>query len=469
MPTARSRRKPLHKRKWVWALALLLVAWGVCVGPWPAYSGGYEGTGYAEATFERLDGLDLRAAAGPLRAGAAKVDVTPAVGAPLAGYGGRKPKASAGVRDRVFARAVTFSSGDATVTVVGGDLLLVMPQLREAVLAQLDRPPDELYFTASHTHSGPGGYSSRWVDELVLGECDPAVADRLADGLAEAVRQSRNDLRPATVQFARAAADGEAAGRYVRNRLDKSPGYAAAAALVARDAEGRTIGGVVVFSAHATCLGDENRQVSGDYPGRVARRLEAETGGVVLFAAGAVGSMGPAARSPRGPERLSETADDALAMLRPLVLGGEAGAGIRIQRHPPAKAMTVCSRRLAVDLPPQQYRISARWRLSPVAAGYLHGRRTFLHVLRIGPAVLLGMPCDYSGELARRLDDAETALTPVVTSFNGDYIGYLLPRERYGEDHYESRDMNLFGPACGEYFHALSLRGLERAAEYGGE
>ncbi|MGC9453624.1 MAG: neutral/alkaline non-lysosomal ceramidase N-terminal domain-containing protein [Phycisphaerae bacterium] len=447
----------------------MLVAFWVCVGPWTTYSGGYEGADYAETTFSRLDAADWQPTSGPLRTGAAKVDITPPVGVPLAGYGARKPKESVGIRDRVFARAVSFSNGQSTVTIVGGDILLVTPHLREAILDRLDCPPDEVYFTATHTHSGPGGYSPGLLYELVLGSYDESVAQRLAEGFAEAVRLSRTGMSDATLRFARATAEGDAAGRYVRNRLDESPGYAAAAALVAEGADGRPIGSVVVFPAHATCLGKENRLLSGDYPGLVQSTLEAEAGGVVLFAAGAVGSMAPVMRKPRGDDLVKSAADDALSMLRPLVVNDVSiPKNLRVTRREPVREAEIVSRRLRVDLPAQQYRISRRLRLSPIAASYLHGRRTELHMLRVGPVVLLGMPADFSGELAGELhaEAADMPLTPVVTSFNGDYIGYLLPRRRYYEDHYESMDMNLFGPACGDYFNALSLRAMRKPPEH---
>ncbi|MFP3937418.1 MAG: neutral/alkaline non-lysosomal ceramidase N-terminal domain-containing protein [Phycisphaerae bacterium] len=471
-PQPHQRKKPLYRRRWIWITAAVLAAFWVCVGPWPVHTGGYEDTNYAEATFSRLDAINWQPTRGPLRAGAAKLDITPPVGVPLAGYGGRKPKESVGVRDRIFARAVSFSNGQSTVTILGGDILLVTPNLREAVLERLDVPAEEVYFTATHTHSGPGGYSQSFLYELVLGDYDESVAEQLAEGFAEAVRLSRTEMTDATLRFARASARGASAGRYVRNRLDNSPGYAAAAALVAQDSEGAPIGSVVVFPAHATCLDDESHVLSGDYPGVMQSTLEDQAGGVVLFAAGAVGSMAPVERKPRGEELMQSATEDALAMLRPLVIADvEAPGKLEISRHGPRRETEIISRRLRVDLPVQQYRISRRWRLSPLAAGYLHGRRTELHAVRIGPVVLLGMPCDYSGELAADLDAqaGDVPLTPVVTSFNGDYVGYLLPRRRYWENHYESMDMNLFGPACGEYFNALSLRAMRLMGDYAGK
>ena len=50
----------------------------------------------------------------------------------------------------------------------------------------------------------------------------------------------------------------------------------------------------------------------------------------------------------------------------------------------------------------------------------------------------------------------------VGTSFNGDYVGYLLPQRRYSTPHFETRGENLFGPWCGEYFNEISRRVVAR-------
>jgi len=473
--------RPKRRRRWPWVLGgigLLLAAFVVCVGPWPTYDDGYEGTAYAEATFARIDAWDADAAPGALQAGVAAVEITPSAGEPLAGYSAREPKACSGADEALHAKAITLANGRATVTILGGDILLVLPALRDAILDRLDLPREQVYFTATHTHAGPGGFSGRWVDEIVLGDHDPAVADRLADRFAEAVRRSRADLRPATMELHTLRPTPDRAASYIRNRL---PGDGAAHGTVhvllwrraGRDepagAPGEPAGvplaALVVASPHPTCLGHENRRASADYPGVVQRRLAAAWGCPVLFAAGAVGSMGPAEVEPRGPERMQAVGE---AIVAGVQTGTDAGSGGAESRPLPARrAARIESHVVPVNLPPLQYRLSDDWRLSPIAARYLHGRRTYVHVLRIGEAVLLGMPCDYSGELAVALEAwavEHTALTPVVTSFNGDYIGYVLPPQRYRLDHYEAWDLNVFGPACGAYLDAVARRVLRRWA-----
>ena len=43
----------------------------------------------------------------------------------------------------------------------------------------------------------------------------------------------------------------------------------------------------------------------------------------------------------------------------------------------------------------------------------------------------------------------------VVTRFNGDYVGYVIPAKYYRLDGYEPRTMSFFGPQLPECFMAV--------------
>ena len=102
-------------------------------------------------------------------------------------------------------------------------------------------------------------------------------------------------------------------------------------------------------------------------------------------------------------------------------------------------------------------------RLLPVRA------ETWLQVLRLGDRVWLSTPCDYSGEMALDLKAAArtAGLRAAVTSFNGDYVGYVVPSKYYSLNTYETRTMAFFGPQLPDYFDEL-LRGLVSMAAAGG-
>lgn len=451
METPTPRRRRFYKRKRFWLPATIAVCFVVLVGPWPIYTSSYQGLSYSLRTFDRIDALAIESESGPLRAGYASVDITPPMGEPLAGYGNRRPKESTAVAAQpLYARALSLSAGKRTVTIVGGDFLLFMPQLRQEVLKLTGLAARDVYFTSTHTHSGPGGYSSRWVDQLVLGDYDRAIFGRLAGQFANAIKLSRKDMAPADIAMQLLTAPSDAP--VAVNRMDaKLPAMQSIFDLVtSHPDEWRRTASLMVCPAHATCYGASNTQANGDYLAALERMYAQK--GPYLFAAGAVGSMGPPADRPRGHERA-----EALAKNVDHVLDSE-------DTFEWANQVTLASEIVEVDLPVQQYRFAQGWRLSPVAASYLHGRRTYIHVLRINQFVLLGMPADYSGELAMRLSAqaAATGLTPVVTSFNGDYVGYLLPQERYWTSTTETVGENLFGPWAGEYFNDICLRILGR-------
>ncbi|MBC8155790.1 MAG: hypothetical protein H7Z72_23115, partial [Bacteroidetes bacterium] len=109
-------------------------------------------------------------------------------------------------------------------------------------------------------------------------------------------------------------------------------------------------------------------------------------------------------------------------------------------------------------------RVSADWRVRPWLFHAVYGDYpSDLKALRIGPAVLVGTPCDFSGELVAGLTPvaANRGLNLMITSFNGGYVGYITPDAYYDRDAYETRVMNWFGPGNGAYFSEM-MAGLIR-------
>ena len=53
----------------------------------------------------------------------------------------------------------------------------------------------------------------------------------------------------------------------------------------------------------------------------------------------------------------------------------------------------------------------------------------------------------------------------IVTSFNGDYVGYITEDEHYDHaSHAEVRTMNWVGPYFGEYFSNVIMEGVKKVA-----
>src|SRR5690242_14088696 len=98
--------------------------------------------------------LGLRAESLPLRAGVARVDITPATLMPMYGYANRKCGPANGTHDPLFAKVVVLAVGDSRLAIVTLDLgSVVSENLRREVADKLGIPV--LLIAASHTHSGP--------------------------------------------------------------------------------------------------------------------------------------------------------------------------------------------------------------------------------------------------------------------------------------------------------------------------
>ena len=114
---------------------------------------------------------------------------------------------------------------------------------------------------------------------------------------------------------------------------------------------------------------------------------------------------------------------------------------------------------LEVTLPQPNIRVTDGLRFRPwLATRLVHSQTsTFLQAFRIGDTVWISTPCDFSGELALGIKDSmeRRGHHAVVTSFNGDYVGYVIPARYYHLNGYEPRTMSFFGPNVPDYFDEL--------------
>jgi hypothetical protein len=438
---------------------MALTASLVVVGPWPVDDSTFVGGGPQRRTLGRLDASPKPGPAGPIRVGVAEADLTPAIPRPLAGFIGQVRTPFVGVDTPCMARALTVASASGRVTILTADLLLINARLAGAVVERAGLRPDQVYFTSSHTHGGPGGWGEHPLEMLVAGAYDPAYFETLANQLADVVKRSKGAAEPAELGFVQVQARGRQS-----NRVDPSlPTHDALSALVFRPAvapDGTPpLAILAVFGAHATVSHPVPPRLGGDYPAALVAELKKQTGArSVLFASGAVGDASPA--RPKAPSQRRSA--EALGKL----LAGDLLAALPSARF--ARDVEVGNLRLAVDLPPVRLPFFApKLRFSPLLTWWIADRRTHLHALRLGPAVLVGFPGDYSGHLADRLVESTrpTGLATVATSFDGDFRGYLVSEPVFREKAcYETRWMSFYGPWTGEYFNDLARRMVERLA-----
>ncbi len=400
---------------------------------------------------------------GPLLAGFGMARLTPTLNAaienpergefkqlPLAGFGNRKGKPAEGVHDDVFVKAVSLRVSNKTVVMITADALIIPREVAGAAAAELKRSSglnrEEIYFGATHTHSSIGGWGEGIVAEAFSGGYQPGARAWFANQLALAAKSSLANLRPAS-----AGSTTLHLPQFVRNRLVGSKGRVddALSLLVLRQDGGNTAV-LGAYAAHATVLGGSNMRFSADYPGSWQREMETNGISMALFFAGAVGSHGPVAGG---------------SGYKPADAMGKAMASTalkEIQDIPMTNHIVFLSMGLEVDLPQPHVRLADQWRLRPFISRHLLpvGQRTLLQAFRIGNSIWMSTPCDFSGEIAIPIRESllSRGFQCAITSFNGDYIGYVIPGRYYHLNSYESRTMSFFGPTMPDYFEDLLRR-----------
>ncbi len=443
------------------ALALLIVTGlvlcldGVDYGP-------YFREPYYKETTARLNKLTATniVTRGELAAGFGRALLTPTINAPqddpikgqfralpLAGYGNRHGHPATGVHDDLYVKAVAFRVGNRLGVMVGADALIVPPEVTEIAVARLHQElglsREQIYLSATHSHCSIGGWGEGMVAEGFSGKFQPGSRTWYADRIVTAIRDAVADLRPASFGHGSFAAP-----EYVKNRLVGELGKVDPefSFIVLKQEGGRT-GILGSYAAHATVLSGNMMDFSADYPGCWQRSVEEATGGTAVFLAGEVGSHSPSPGDNgfKGADKM-----------------GKALARKLLEQLPQTKltnSIALAMLGLDVTLPPLNVRLTDGVRLRPwLAAKLLPVREhSFLQGFKLDDSVWVSTPCDFSGELGLRIKETfrSKGQTITMTSFNGDYIGYVVCSRYYHMDGYEPRLMSFFGPNVPDYLEEL--------------
>jgi hypothetical protein len=349
--------------------------------------------------------------------------------------------------------------------------------IRERIAAGTGVGVDRILVACTHTHSGP----DTGLGEFLAGRPLPDHVPGLYDSLVAAGVEAWNRREPARLGWSR----GEA--RIGRNRRIADGPIDPGVELLRVDAvTGRPIAVLFRHSCHGTVRGHENLEISADWPGAAAAVIEAETGAIAPFLLGAHADVDPRTRGLMdiaipgqsvglGAEAVRvlgrEVADAVLARFAdavpgpaderpiraasravhlPIHLGDRTPEDVRAalerRKHDVARALDMSveslprtselfdlANRATRDLPIAearqriaQVRLYIRDKTSPFFVGKRRSLDVEVQVLRIGRAVLLGLPLEPTTAVG--LDWQErigaTGLGAVIGIANG-WLRYL--------------------------------------------
>lgn len=402
-----------------------------------------------------------------LKAGAARVHITPYVGAFLAGFGNRDHGCE-GIHDELFARALALESGETTVAIASCDLIGLTRESVEAIRKQVEAATGiaaaRVMLACTHTHSGPT------MGLLRHPGLDPELVHVIEKKIAGAVVMAHRSLGQA------ALGSGKGRARIGINRRERRPDGSTA---LGKNPEGPTDadvgvvrvdgpGGaplalVVNHACHPVVLGGRNYLVSADYPGQVAALVEGVyPGALCLYLNGCCGNINPTvvggtfeearragmflgAEAIQVAETLRTTSDASLASatavveapLAPLPAAEEA-------RNTVEQRTRVLEDQLARgEISRALY--EADWQRGwarDVMAEYgkterERTRRLEIHALRLGDALLIGTPGETFVEIGLAAKAASPLPKTFVVAYANGNVGYIPTAKAFEEGGYE--------------------------------
>jgi hypothetical protein len=237
---------------------------------------------------------------GALRAGAAKVDISPTKDMfPLVGgqtYGD--------VHDPLYARALVLDNGVSMVAMISVDTTMLQngDELVSALTKELGIPASHLILDATHDHNAPTGGGPGQA-------MNPEQARYFAilkNGVVEAAKQAKARLQPARIGYGTGKAyvntnrDEKIGAGYHMGYSPEGPSDKTVAVMEVTTLAGQPIAvyanyavhGVVMFRVHSR---DGQVEISGDLPGWASNYVEdrLKNNVVALWTPGAAGDQNP--------------------------------------------------------------------------------------------------------------------------------------------------------------------------------
>ena len=444
-----------------------------------------------------------------LSVGFSRVDITPPLGIPIAGY--YQLRLARQVLDPLEASALAVSDGSRTVLIYSVDLLELKNEFCEPIIGfiarELGLPKEHIFIACTHTHTGPQ------LDGDAAPELRKEYFSFITRRLRDAGRFALDDLKPARMGYETAHAPNISFIRRYRMKdgdIHTNPGINNpdvvcpvgeiddSVGVVRFDRESSDSVVIAHFAVHPDTIG--GCVVSADWPGFARRTLEKTLDNVkCLVLNGAIGDVNHVNTSPKGGalNDLEMDFDDCMRGYGHSRHMGRVIAGAVLQvfdkviycdgaRVEAAQAHLLCpSNRPAPEELPGAERIcelhsSGRDAEIPFTGMQLttvvaeaermlelkDGPDAFdllISAVRIGPVALIGIPGEPFSQTGREIQAAWKAGPALPCCCTNGYSNYFPLAKDYLEGGYEARS-SLFKAGVAEAIRDKSVE-LLRALE----
>lgn len=411
-----------------------------------------------QQTYKNLENVKFNSSEGDtiINSGWASVNITPKFSIKMAGYGPRGPYTS--VLDSLYSRAIVFDNGMKEVVIITLDLLLFPGMVKDAIQDSLSNEgflPDEIFLNATHTHNGFGNWEKSLAGKFIFGDFNQGNTNYVIHQTLKSVRLARKNKSAVKIGFRKIDANELVANRLAGEKGKKDPYLR----VISLQKENGSKAIITSFSGHPVNLNADIWEISRDYPGILVDELENEANiDFAMFCAGMVGSHNIDINIAKGHERIRKVGE----LLSEKIIN-------KLDSIDYHEFSNLGGLDVEIKMPSSQLRISNGLRVRNwLFSALLKPLQANIKILEIGNVLLVGMPCDYSGELSinNHLDQfaSEHGKQLFITSFNGNYVGYISEDGHYATcDHDEVKTMNWVGPYKGKYFTDIIKKTISTA------
>ncbi len=399
-------------------------------------------------------------AAARLRAGVARVDLTPPleIKASLGGYGERMSRPAEGIHDRVFAKALVLTDGTRKFTIVTADILGFPPSFKKAVVEQL--APDawaaeQILLLPSHAHTSIDMMQIHPGNKLSipqLGLFHKALYERTVARLVSVIRAADKNQVPVRVGTrCRQLTGWNVNRRHANGPVDRQLTVTRVDAV-----SGQPVAVLVNWTAHPTFMSADDMWYSGGWPGHLQRTLESLIGGKVtaLYYNGAEGDQRPLARPDSGTshwERAERYGRELAIETKQLYDDIRPREDVPFEfRNTPVALPTRTAHPQFMSTGGAEYGLTKK--LAGQLLTTVFPAETHSIQVRVGELVVVGVPGELAAELGlevkRRVAMSTGAACPTVGGLADEWISYILPEAEYRQGGYEA-SVSFYGPTLG--------------------
>lgn len=398
---------------------------------------------FYQEMMKELDTLQLKKypATKKLTIGWSEFNITPHYSMPMAGYTPKDKFDS--VHDSLFCRVLYINNGGIQSFIISMDLMLFPPILKQKLdeyIAQYKKKYF-LYLSATHTHSAIGGWDKSLVGRFTIGNYHEKWVESTAQEIIKQMEVAKQSSLPSSLHYWEADAS-----ELVQNRLDgngKTDGWLRGIKMLRQDSS-RAI--VATFSGHPTTLDLLGTTLSGDYPAELVKQFKQEGYQFGMFMAGMMGShriVGFEGDQFHKTDSIAKTLAAKITHSKQFTMNSD--------------SVSIISQHIPIQFGPSQLHLAKNWKARNWAfRSLLEPLKGEFTYLQIGNIIFMGTPCDFSGELYADADFnkwcEQNNKHLILTSFNGNYIGYVTADQHYDKNEEEVMALNWVGPSFGRYF-----------------